>query len=148
MLISVVLVSMAIAILYPALQTYQETEMEHRLAIKMAEIEAAATTAQRHPGSSRTVLIDVPSTGGIRLDRMTIGGELTAPPAETGTIRWSLSSGPSGTRLVSSTSGPVPMSGEDGGPVVLEAFPCLIVLETRAAPPGSHYRSFVQVSVV
>jgi hypothetical protein len=148
MLISVVIVTMATAILYPVLQSYQESEMEHRLAITLAEIETAAISAQRHRGSSSTVIIDLPSSGGIRLERLTIGGDLKAPPAEVGTIGWSLSSGPTGAQLVSTTIGPVPMAGEDGEQVVLDRFPCLIVLESKTAPPGSHYHDYVQVRVV
>jgi len=148
MLISVVLVSMATMILYPVLQSYQETEMENRLTVSMAEIENAVLSVHRHPGSSRTVLIDVPSSGGIRLDRVSIGGDLTAPPAEVGTIGWRLTTGSDGTVLVSSTTGPVPMADADGKGLVIEAFPCLIVLEARAAPPGSHYKVYVQVSLV
>ena len=147
MLISVVLVSMAIMILYPALQSYQETEMESRLNISMAEIEAAVVSVHRHPGSSRTVLIDVPSSGGIRLDRLSIGGDLTAPPSEVGTIGWELTTGSHGTVLVSSSTGPIPMADPDGEGLVIEAFPCLIVLEAKISPPGSHYMAFVQVSL-
>ena len=148
MLISVIIVSMATMVLYPALQSYQETEMESRLSISMTEIEAAAISVHRHPGSSRTVLIDVPSSGGIRLDSLSIGGDLTAPPSEVGTMRWELSSGSRGTVLVSSSTGPIPMADADGNGLVIEAFPCLIVLEAKMSPPGSHYKVFVQVSLV
>jgi hypothetical protein len=148
MLISLVIITMATAILYPALQGYQETEMEHRVAVKMAEIESAAISVHRHPGSSRTVIIDVPSSGGIRLDSMIIGGDLTAPLAEVGTIRWHLSSGPEGTELVGSPSAPVPMADDKGEEVVLDRFPSIIVLEARTAPSGSLYGAYVQVTTV
>ena len=147
MLISVVLVSMATAILYPVLQTYQETEMERRLALTMAKIESAVVSVHRHAGSSRTLLVDVPSSGGIRLDSIYIGGDLKAPAAEVGTIEWRLSTGSKGIELISSTTGPVPMAGLDGKGLVIERFPCLIVLEARVPPSGGYYRTFVQVSV-
>ncbi len=147
MLISVVLVSMTTAILYPVLQTYQETEMERRLALTMAEIESAVVSVHRHPGSSRTLLVDVPSSGGIRLDSINIGGDLKAPAAEVGTIEWRLSTGSKGIELISSTTGPVPMAGIDGKGLVIERFPCLIVLEARVPPSGGYYKTVVQVSV-
>ncbi len=148
MLISVVLVSMATIVLYPALQSYQETEMENRVSLSMAEIEAAVLAVQRHVGSSRTVVLDVPSSGGIRLDRLTIGGDLTASPSEVGTVSWRLSTGAKGAILVSSATGPVPMASSEGSQLVIEAFPCIIVLETRASPHGSHYGTFVQAAVL
>lgn len=147
MLLSVVLVTMATAILYPALQAYQETEMEHRVGLTLAEIEASVMAVHRHPGSSRTVLVDVPSSGGIRLEGLTIGGDLEGPPAEVGTIGWKLSSGTTGRHLVTSSTGPVPMAGPDGGAVHVEAFPCLLVLKASACSQGSAYRAFVQVTV-
>ncbi len=147
MLLSVVLVTMATAILYPALQAYQETEMEHRVGLTMAEIEASVLAVHRHPGSSRTVLVDVPSSGGIRLEGLTIGGDLDGPLSEVGTIGWELSSGASGTHLVASSTGPVPMAGPGGGAVGVDAFPCLLVFEASPCPPGSAYRGFVQVTV-
>lgn len=148
MLLSVVLVTMATAILYPALQTYQETEMEHRVSLTLAELETAALSVHRHPGSSRTVLIDVPSTGGIWLDSMTIGGHLAGSPADVGTIVWELSTGDEGHHLIVSSTGPVPMAGADGKGLVMESFPCLIVLKAMVSPEGAHYPTFVLVSEV
>jgi hypothetical protein len=148
MLLSVVLVTMATAILYPALQSYQETEMEHRVSLTLAELETAVLSVHRHPGSSRTVLIDVPSAGGIRLDSMTIGGDLTGSPAKVGTISWELSSGDEGHHLVVSSTGPVPMARPDGMGLVMGSFPCLIVLEAMASPAGALYPTFVQVTAV
>ena len=145
MLLSVILVSMATAILYPALEAYQETEMELRVSLTISEIEAAALSVSRHPGSSRTVLVDVPSSGGIRLERLTVGGDLTGPPADLGTIGWELSSGTSGIHLVSSNTGPVPMAGPEGAVLEILAFPCLIVLEARASPQGAHCPTHVHV---
>ena len=147
MLISVVLVTMATAILYPALQAYQETEMEHRVSLTLAEIEVATLSVHRHPGSSRTVLVDVPSSGGIRLERLTVGGDLDGPPAGVSVIGWELSTGASGNHVVSSNTGPVAMAGPEGDGLVIESFPCLIVLEAATSPTGSVYRSHVQVRV-
>jgi hypothetical protein len=147
MLLSVVLVAMASAVLYPALQSYQETEMEERVSLVLAELEAAALAVHRHPGSSRTVLVDVPSSGGIRLERMTIGGDLGEGPAGTGTITWELSSGASGHHLVSSNTGPVPLAGPEGEALVVDHGPCLLVLTAGPAPAGSHFRTFVQVDI-
>ncbi len=146
MLLSVVLVTMAAAVLYPALQSYQESEMEQRVSLTLAEIEAAALSVHRHPGSSRTVLIDVPCSGGIRLERMTVGGDLDGTPTEVGTISWALTNGASGDHLVTSNDGPVPMAGPDGRTLSIEAFPCLIVLETCATPSGAYYNAYVRVS--
>ncbi|UCC93762.1 MAG: hypothetical protein JSW25_03600 [Thermoplasmata archaeon] len=148
MLVSVVLVSMAVATLYPVLQSYHETQMEHRVSLAVTEIEAAVTSAHRHPGSSRTVLIDVPSTGGIRLESLTIGSELTAPAVEAGAITWRLSSGPGSRELVTTSGGPVPMAGPGGEQVVIDRFPCLLVVEAMTAPPGVQHRDFVQVTVL
>ncbi len=148
LLISVVIVTMATAILFPALQAYQRSEMEHRLALTLAEIEAAVISVHHHPGSSRTVVIDVPSSGVITLESMSIGGGLTAPPAEVSTIGWRLSSGTTGVQLVSTTSGPIPMASTEYGELVIDRFPCLIILEAKVAPPGGHYSTFVQVAVL
>lgn len=148
MLVSVVIVSMATMVLYPALQSYQESEMENRLGLSMAELEAAVLAVHRHPGSSRTVLVDVPSSGGIRLDSLTIGGDLTDPPSQVGTLRWSLSTGAHGTHLVSTAAGPVPMADADGSALVIDSFPCLVALEAMTSPPGSHYGTFVQATVL
>ncbi len=147
MLLSVVLVTMATAILFPALQAYQETEMEHRVGLVLAEIEASALAVIRHPGSSRTVLVDVPSSGGIRLEGVIIGGDLHGPSSEVGTIGWKLSSGASGRHLVAASTGPVPMAGPDEGAVRVDAFPCLLVLKASACSQGCAYRSFVLVTV-
>jgi hypothetical protein len=146
LLLSVVLISMATAILYPTLQSYQEAEMENRVSLTLAEIEAAAVSVHRHPGSSRTVLIDVPSSGGIRLESLSIGGDLEGTPVEVGTIGWSLSNGVSGNHLVTSSSNVVPMAGPEGGGLHIDSFPCLMVLEAKAGPPGSHFGAFVQVT--
>ena len=78
LLLSVVLIAMATAVLYPALQAYSRSEMEHRLTIASREICSAAESVHRNPGSSRTVHIDVPSSGIIRLTRLTIGGDQTS----------------------------------------------------------------------
>jgi len=147
LLISVVIVTMATAILFPALQAYQRSEVEHRLALTLAEIEAAAISVHHHPGSSRSVVIDVPSSGGFRLESMSIGGDLRAPPAEVSTIGWRLSSGTTGTQLVITTTGPLPMASTEHEELVIDRFPCLIILEAKVAPPGGHYSAFVQVSV-
>ena len=148
MLLSVVLVSMASAVLYPVLQTYQETEMEERVTLVLAEIEAAALAVHRHPGSSRTVLVDIASSGGISLERLTIGGDLDEAPAVTATITWELSSGAKGHRLVSSNTGPVPLAGPEGEALVVVCEPCLLVLTATPAPAGACYRTFVQVDVL
>lgn len=148
LLMSVVIVTMATAILFPTLQAYQRSEVEHRLSLTLADIEAAVISVYHHPGSSRTVVIDVEPSGGIRLETLTIGGELTAAPVDASTINWRLSSGASGNHLVSTASGPVPMASTEHEELALDRFPCLIVLEAMKAPPGSHYRSFVQVSMV
>ena len=145
MLLSVVLTTMAAAVLYPALQSYQETEMEQRVSLTLAEIETAVLSVHRHPGSSRTVLIDVPCSGGIRLERMTVGGDLCGAPAQVGTIGWQLSNGASGDHLVASSGGPVPMAGPDGRGLSIDGFPCLIVLEVRVAPSGAPFQTYVQV---
>ena len=147
MLLSVVLVSMASAVLYPALQAYQEKEMEDRVSLVLAEIDAAALAVHRHPGSSRTVAVDVPSSGGIRLVALTVGGDLDGTPAEVGTIGWQLSSGASGHHLVSSNTGPVPMAGPGGEALVVERMPCLLVLTAASAPTGARYGTFVMVSL-
>jgi hypothetical protein len=148
LLLSVVLIAMATAILFPALQAYQQSEMENRIAITVAEIEAVALSVHRHPGSSRTVLVDIPPSGGIRLERLTLGGDLASAIALVGTISWDLSNGVSGRVLVSTSSGPLPMAGTDGVALVVDGFPCLLVMKCDPSPPGAVYPTFVRVSVL
>lgn len=148
LLLSVVLIAMGTAILYPALEAYSQSEMEHRLAIAVEEIGTAAVSVHRHPGSSRTVHIDVPPSGVIRLERLTIGGDLASTPANASIITWALSNGIHGRDLVCSSSGPLPLAGPDGGPMEIETFPCLIVMERRPSPPGSLFPTFVECRVL
>ena len=86
LLLSVVLLTMATAVLMPTLYAYQQSEVERRIQVAIAEIDSAARSVFHHPGSSRTVLVDIPSSGSFHLERLTIGGDLTAPTSHT-TVR-------------------------------------------------------------
>ena len=84
---------------------------------------------------------------GVRLERLTIGAPLGSEAASMAVIAWSHTAGGSGRTAVTSTGGPVPMCGEDGGQLVLADGRALLVLEARAAPDGSSFDSYVEVSL-
>ncbi len=148
LLLSVVLMTMAFAVLMPVLQAYQQNEVEHRIQLAVAEIDAAARAAYHHPGSSRTVLVDIPSSGSYRLESLTIGGDLTDDGPEAAIISWRHSGGMKGNHAVSTHGGPVSMAGPDGGPIVLDGDRFLLVLEAKTAPPESHVSTYVEVRVL
>jgi hypothetical protein len=147
LLVSVMLMMMATAILMPALHAYQQSEVEHRTEIVVSSIDSAARSAFHHPGSSRTVLVDVQPSGGVRLDRLSIGGDLLSAPGQAGIISWEHSSGMSGSHIVASTGGAIPLAGVDGKSLVLDGRPCLLVLESMRAPEGSWCHRYVEVRV-
>ncbi len=148
LLLSLVVIGLALGVLMPALSAYQTSEVEHRLSVTLAEIEAAALSVHRHPGSSRTVVIDLVASGSVRLEWMEVGGELSGPLADMASIRWRHTGGASGKHLVSTSSGPLPMAGPDGGPLTIGSFPCMLVLEALPSPDGCPCPSFVSVIVV
>lgn len=148
LLLSVVLMTMAIAVLMPALHAYQQSEVEHRIHLTVAEIDAAARAAFHHPGSSRTVQVYVPSSGSYRLESLIIGGDLTADGPLAAGISWRHSGGMKGTHVVSTHSGPLNLAGPDGGPVSLDGARYLLVLEAKTAPPGCQATTFVEVRVL
>jgi hypothetical protein len=147
LLLSVVLMALAAATLMPALRSYQATELEGRIRVTVAEVASAARAVLNHPGSSRTVAVDLGGGWGVRLNRLTIGAPLDAPLEDVAVIAWSHTAGGSGRTVVTSTGGPVPMCGEDGGQVVLADGRALLVLEARHAPEGSSVESYVEVSL-
>ena len=147
LLLSVVLMALAAATLLPALRSYQATELEGRIRVTVAEVASAARAVLNHPGSSRTVAVDLGGGWGVRLERLTIGAPLGSEVASMAVIAWSHTAGGSGRTAVTSTGGPVPMCGEDGGQLVLADGRALLVLEARAAPDGSSFDSYVEVSL-
>lgn len=148
LLLSLVVIALAMGVLMPALSAYQTSEVEHRVSVTLAEIEAAALAVHRHPGSSRTVVIDLVASGSVRLERIALGGDLSGSLADMATIRWWHTGGASGEHLVSTSSGPLPMAGPDGGPLTIETFPCMLVLEGCPSPDDCPYPSYVRVTVV
>jgi hypothetical protein len=148
LLLSVVLMTMATAVLLPVLHAYQRSELEHRVEMAVGEIDAAARAAYHHPGSSRTVLVDVPPAGAYRLEELTIGGDLGRDGARAAIVSWVHSGGTRGNHVVSSQGGPVPMAGPDGGPLSMSGSRALLVLEAKAAPPGCIYATYVEVSAL
>jgi hypothetical protein len=148
LLLSVVLMTMAVAVLMPALSAYQQSEVEHRIQLAVAEIDAAARAAYHHPGSSRTVLVDVPSSGSYRLVGLTVGGDLCNDGHVAAIISWRHSGGVEGHHVVATRGGPVYLAGSDGGPLDLEGDRFLLVLEARAAPPGCQTPTFVEVRTI
>jgi len=147
-LISLVVMTMATVILLPALQAYQSSEVEHRTEISVAAIASAARSVYHHPGSSRTVALDVPSAGTVRLELMSIGGDLTGPPGETCVIKWRLSDGTEGIHAITTLGGEVPMAGPDGLAISIEGQRALLVLEAKAAPRGSWCDTYVEVRLL
>ena len=145
LLLSVVLMAMAAAVLLPALSAYQQTEFEARVKLTVAEISSAARAVYSSPGSSRTIAIDLPPSFGISLERLSIGAGLDAGPVDMAIIHWKLSRGGEGRAIVHTTGGPVPMSGLDGQPLVLQRGRALLVLEARQAPAGSLVELYVLV---
>ena len=148
LLLSVVLMTMATAVLMPTLHAYQQREVEHRIQVAIAEIDSAARSVFHHPGSSRTVLVDIPSSGSFHLERLTIGGDLAAPGPGAALIRWRHSGGAEGNHLVTTNGGPLSMAGPNGGHLDIEGQQCLLVLEARASPPGSQSNTFVEVRIL
>ena len=67
LLVSVVIMALATTVLLPVLRGYQESTMEDRVNLAVSKIAAAARTAYHHPGSSRTVVVDVPPAGVVHL---------------------------------------------------------------------------------
>ena len=147
LLLSVVLMALAAATLFPALRSYQASELEGRIRVTVAEVASAARAVMAHPGSSRTVAVDLCGGWGVRLERMTIGAPPGAALEEMAIIEWRHTAGGSGRTVVASTGGPVPMCGEDGGELVLTDGRALLVLEARRAPEGSVVESYVEVSL-
>lgn len=145
LLLSVVLMAMAAAVLLPALSAYQQTEFEARVRLTVAEISSAARAVLASPGSSRTVAVDLPPSLGISLEHLSIGAGLDAGPGEMAIIHWRLSRGGEGRTAVLTTGGPVPMSGPDGQPLVLQKGRALLVLEATQAPAGSPVGLYVMV---
>jgi len=145
LLLSVVLLTMATAVLMPTLYAYQQSEVEHRIQVAIAEIDSAARSVFHHPGSSRTVLVDIPSSGSFHLERLTIGGDLTAPGPEAALIRWRHSGGAEGNHLVTTSRGPLAMAGTNGGPLDIEGHQFLLVLEARTTLQGNQPIAFVEV---
>ncbi len=148
LLLSVVLMAMATAVLMPTLYAYQQSEVEHRIQVAIAAIDSAARSVFHHPGSSRTVLVDIPSSGSFHLERLTIGGDLAAPGPEAAFIRWRHSGGTEGNHLVLTNGGPLAMAGTNGGPLDIEGHQCLLVLEARESPQGSQPITFVEVRIL
>jgi hypothetical protein len=145
LLISVVLMAMAAAILLPALHAYQMTEIEQRIELTVVEVSAAALAVYRHPGSSRTVVIDVPSAGGCRLESITIGGNLSASPASSALITWRHSGGIEMSQAVMTQNGHVPMCGPDGKALEVVGARAVIVLEARQTEIGPWTGRYVEV---
>jgi hypothetical protein len=148
LVISVVILTMATAILLPVLHAYQQSEVEHRMEVVVAEISSAARAVFNHPGSAKTVLVNIPPAGPVHMERLVIGGDLSGHPAEAATIRWSHSSGASGSMVVRSVTGPVPLANQEGKALVITGSICLLVLEEMESPQGSWSKRFVQVLVV
>ena len=148
LLVSVVIMALAASVLLPVLRAYQESTMEDRVDLVISKIAAAARTAYHHPGSSRTVVVDVPPAGGVRLERLSIGGNLSKDLALTSTIRWELSTGASGTHAITTPGGFVPMTGPDDEAVVVGAGPSVLVLEAKEAPTGWAVDHVVVVTVL
>jgi len=147
LLLSVVLMALAAATLMPALRSYQASELEGRIRVTVAEIGSAARAVLDHPGSSRMVVVDLGGGWGVRLERLTIGAPLGSGVASMAVIAWSHTAGGSGRTAVTSTGGPVPMCGEDGGQLVLSDGRALLVLEANDAPDDSPVEGFVVVSL-
>ncbi len=147
LLVSIVVMAMAASVLLPVLKAYHESTMEDRVELLVSRIGAAARAVYHHPGSSRTVVVDVPPSGGVRLERLTIGGDPFTDPAQSSIIRWELSSGTGRTHVVTTQGGFVPMTGPEWQPVVVEAGPRIIVLEAQQAPSGMAFEHIVVVTV-
>ena len=145
LLLSVVLMALAAAVLLPALSAYQRTEFEGRVRLTVAEISSAARAVYTSPGSSRTVAIDLPPSFGISLERLSIGACQDDGLGDMAIIQWKLSKGSGGRAAVLATGGPVPMSGPDGQPLVLQRGRALLVLEANQAPAGSPVGLYVLV---
>jgi hypothetical protein len=148
LLVSVVLMAMAAAILLPALQAYQRSEIEHRIELTVTDISSAALAVYHHPGSSRTVVVDVPSAGGYQLESLTIGGDLGASPSGTAVITWRHSGGTEGSRAVTTPNGHVPLCGPDGRALEVEGPRVVLVLEARQADTGPWTGRYVEVRAI
>ncbi len=148
LVLSVVLMALAAATLMPALRSYQASELEGRIRVTVAEVASAAKAVLHHPGSSRTVSVDLSGGWGVRLERLTIGAPLDAAPDMMAVIAWRHTAGGSGRSLVTSTGGPVPMCGTDHGQFVLVEGRALLVLEARQAPDGLSFDTYVEVTLV
>ena len=148
MLISLVVMAMAVVALLPALQAYQSGEVEHRTEVAVAGIAAAARSVFHHPGSSRTVVLDITPAGSVRIVSMSIGGDLTGPPGEACVISWRLSDGTRGNHAITTNGGQVPLAGPDGQAITIEGHRAILALETREAPPGAWYDHYVEVRAI
>lgn len=148
LLVAVVLMAMAAAILLPALQAYQRSEVEQRIELTVAEISSAALAVYRHPGSSRTVTVDVPSAGGYRLEGLTIGGDLGEPPGGAAVITWRHSGGVERSHAVTTTNGQVPLCGPDGRAVEVAGHRTVLVLEAMEATSGPWTGHYVEVRTI
>jgi hypothetical protein len=147
LLVSIVVMAMAASVLLPVLKAYHEGTMEDRVELLVSRIGAAARAVYHHPGSSRTVVVDVPSSGGVRLERLSIGGDPSTDPALTSAIHWELSTGTERTHVVTTQGGFVPMTGQEGQAVLVGAGPRLLVLEAQENPPGMAFDHIVVVTV-
>ena len=148
LLVSVVLMVMAAAVLLPSLQTYQRSEIEHRIELAVAEISSAALAVYRHPGSSRVVEVDVPPCGGYELEGLSIGGDISSSPAGAAVISWRHSGGVERDHAVTTQNGHVPLCGPDGKALDVQGPRAVLVLEARQASLGSWAGHYVEVRPV
>lgn len=145
LLLAVVLVAMAAAIVLPALGSYQRSEVEHRIQVAVAGIDAAARSVYHHPGSSRTVVVDVPPAGRFHLERLVIGGDPATDPAMSAVISWSHSGGTTSRHVVSGDTAPIPLSGPDGRALTVEGPRAVLVLEAKVRTDGPATVRYVEV---
>jgi hypothetical protein len=147
-LISLVVMTMAIVVLLPALQAYQSSEVERRTEVAAAGIASAARSVYLHPGSSRSYVLDVPPAGSVHLVSMSIGGNLDVTPGESCVISWRLSDGTRGSHAITTNGGQVPLAGVDGHAVTIEGPRAILALEAREAPPRAWCDRYVEVRVL
>ncbi|MCU0860337.1 MAG: hypothetical protein MUE55_07125, partial [Thermoplasmata archaeon] len=109
-----------------------------------AQLEELVWTAEvvslEGPGSSRTVVLDFSSDGGIRFDRLTVGDHRDGPNQTA--VRLVLSTGSSIVRITDMP--PVPMSGPDGGAVVVQS--TTATMTVRCAIEDGVQRVLVEVA--
>jgi hypothetical protein len=141
LIIVAVVATMSVVPAADALNALRDKDFLRRAEAQLEELVwTAEVVSLEGPGSSRTVVLDFSSDGGIRFDRLTVGDHRDGPNQTA--VRLVLSTGSSIVRITDMP--PVPMSGPDGGAVVVQS--TTATMTVRCAIEDGVQRVLVEVA--